>query len=92
MLRRTVLLSAETAYALVGVLAASPLTVGSKQKSAALRADFSFVAVATLSTRLPLPAVAVGKRVAGPLKDATASTGPQLAGGGMGLGGLRRAA
>ena len=42
-------LCAETAHALVGVLAASPLTVGSKQKSAALRADFSFVAEAALS-------------------------------------------
>jgi hypothetical protein len=39
-------LCAETAHALVGVLAASPLTVGSKRKSAALRADFSFVAAA----------------------------------------------
>ena len=48
-------LCAETAHALVGVLAASPLTVGSKRKSVALRADFSFVARAALSARLPSP-------------------------------------
>ena len=56
--RGQALLCAETAHALVGVLAASPLTVGSKQKSAALRADFSFVASAAIGTRLPLRVLA----------------------------------
>ena len=53
---------AESAHALVGVLAASPLTVGSKQKSAALRADFSFVAETGLVATLPLPVSASTKR------------------------------
>jgi hypothetical protein len=48
----------EAAHASVGVLAASPLTVRSKRKSAALRADFSFVADWVCSPAVLLRAVA----------------------------------
>jgi hypothetical protein len=59
---------------LVGVLAASPLTVGSNRKSAALRADVSFVAETGLVAALPLSLFAgpMRKSIAGVMKlDAT---------------------
>ena len=50
----TLALRAQTAHALVGWLAALPLTVGSKLGSPPRRADFSFVAAGATRSALPL--------------------------------------